>query len=142
MPSPSINKKTIERLTTIDEDIVSLKRSKNKLTIAQIQKKSGIDRKTIYNYTELKERCDQANHVQQLEDSHANPDAKRPIAGRKLLEQRYNNVKEEIKKEQEKNAKLLENNRQLVLEKDRLKSHIQMLQQKVERMNEQKLKQI
>ena len=33
-----------------------------------------------------------------------------------------------FKKEKKKNAKLLENNRQLVLEKDRLKSHIQMLQ--------------
>lgn len=142
MSSPSINKRTIERLKAIDEAIVNLKRGKNKLSIAQIAKKSGIARKTIYNHTELKERCDQAIYVQQLEDSNANPDAKRPVSGRELLEQRYKNVREELKKEQEKNAKLLENNRQLVLEKDRLKSHIQMLQQKIERMNEQKLKQI
>jgi len=142
MSSPSINKKTIERLKAIDESIVNLKRGKNKLSIAQIAKKSGIARKTIYNHVELKERCDQAIYIQQLEDSNANPDTKRPVSGRKLLEQRYKNVKEELKKEEEKNAMLLENNRQLVLEKDRLKSHIQMLQQKIERMNDQKLKQI
>lgn len=140
MSSQSTNNKTIERLKMIDEAIVNLKRGKNKLSIAKIAEKSGIARKTIYNYSELKERCDQAIHVQQLEESSINPNAKKPVSGRKLLEKGYNNVKEELKKEQEKNAKLLENNRQLVLEKDRLKSHIQMLQQKIERMNEQKLK--
>src|SRR5690625_208275 len=142
MSSPSVNKKIIERLTAIDEAIINLKRGKNKLSIAQIAKKSGIARKTIYNHAELKERCDQAIYVQQLGESSANPNAKRPVSGRKLLEQRYKSAKEELKKEQEKNAKLLENNRQLVLEKDRLKSHIQMLQQKIDRMNDQKLKQI
>jgi len=140
MSSPSINKRTIERLKAIDEAIVNLKRGKNKLSIAQIAKKSGIARKTIYNHAELKERCDQAIYIQQLEDSSANPDAKRPVSGRELLEQRYKNVREELKKEEEKNAMLLENNRQLVLEKDRLKSHIQMLQQKIEKMNNKKVK--
>lgn len=142
MSSQSINKRTIERLKAIDEAIVNLQRGKNKLSIAQIAKKSGIARKTIYNHAELKERCNQAIYVQQLGESSANPNAKRPVSGRELLEQRYKSAKEELKKEQEKNAKLLENNRQLVLEKDRLKSHIQMLQQKIERMNDQKLKQI
>lgn len=142
MSSQSINKRTIERLKAIDEAIVNLKRGKNKLSIALIAKKSGIARKTIYNHVELKERCDQAIYVQQIGESSANPNAKRPISGRELLDQRYKNVREDLKKEQEKNAKLLENNRQLVLEKDRLKSHIQMLQQKIERMNDQKLKQI
>lgn len=142
MSSQSTNNKTIERLKMIDEAIVNLKRGKNKLSIAQIAKKSGIARKTIYNHAELKERCNQAIYVQQLEVSNANPEAKRPVSGRELLEQRYKNVREELKKEQEKNAMLLENNRQLVLEKERLKSHIQMLQQKIERLNEQKIKQI
>ena len=142
MSSQFINKRTIERLKAIDEAIVNLQRGKNKLSIAQIAKKSGIARKTIYNHAELKERCNQAIYVQQLGESSANPNAKRPVSGRELLEQRYKSAKEELKKEQEKNAKLLENNRQLVLEKDRLKSHIQMLQQKIERMNDQKLKQI
>lgn len=137
MSSQSANNKTVERLNKIDEAIINLKRGKNKLSIAQIAKKAGIARKTIYNHTELKERCDQAIHVQQLEGSNVNPNAKKPVSGRKLLEQRYNNVKEELKKEQMKNAKLLENNRQLVLEKDRLKSHIQMLQQKIERLKNQ-----
>lgn len=142
MSSPSINKRTIERLKAIDEAIVNLKRGKNKLSIAQIAKKSGIARKTIYNHDELKERCDQAIYVQQLDENSTNPTAKRPVSGRELLNQRYQRTRQDLKKEKEKNAKLLENNRQLVLEKDRLKSHIQMLQQKIERMNDQKLKQI
>jgi len=58
------------------------------------------------------------------------------------LEQRYQKVKEELQNEHKKNARLLENNRQLVLEKERLNSHIQMLQQKIEKMNEQKVTQL
>lgn len=77
-----------------------------------------------------------------MEEAKRNPKNKKVLSGRKLLEDRYKRSKEELKKEQEKNAILLENNRQLVLEKDRLKSHIQILQQKIARMNEQKLKRI
>lgn len=54
----------MERLKKIDEAIVNLIRWKNKLSIDQIAKKSGIARKTIYNHAKLKERCDQAIHVQ------------------------------------------------------------------------------
>jgi len=142
MSSQSINKRTIERLKAIDEAIVNLQRGKNKLSIAQIAKRAGISRKTIYNHAELKERCNQAIHIEELEQSSTDPNATKPISGRKLLEQRYRNTKEELKKEQEKNTKLLENNRQLVLEKDRLKSHIQMLQQKIDRMTRGKIKKI
>lgn len=134
-----INNRTIARLKAIDEAIVNLKRGKNKLSIAQIAKKAGIARKTIYNHTELKERCDQAIHIQELEQSGKDPNAKKPITGRKLLEQRYRNTKKELKEEQIKNGMLLENNRQLVLEKDRLKSHILMLQQRVEKLKNQKV---
>lgn len=134
--------KSTDRLKKIDEAISNLKRGKNKLTISKIAEKAGIARKTIYNNPELKERCDQAIYLQQLEENSTDPKAKKPLSGRKLLEHRYRKVKAELKREKEKNAKLLENNRQLVLEKDRLKSHIQMLQQKVERLNEQKVKQI
>jgi len=134
--------KSEERLEKIDQAITNLKRGKNKLTIAKIAEKTGISRKTIYNNIELKERCSQAIHVQRMEESGKSPEVKKSVSGRKLLEQRYNKVKEQLQQEQEKNAKLLENNRQLVLEKDRLKSHIQMLQQKIEKMNEKKLKQI
>src|SRR5690625_6191777 len=76
--------KSEERLNKIDEAIVNLKRGKNKLSIAKIAEKSGIARKTIYNYSELKERCDQAIHVQQLEESSINQNAKKPVSGRKL----------------------------------------------------------
>lgn len=139
MSSQSINDKTSERLRAIDEAIVNLKRRKNKLSIAKI---AGISRKTIYNHAELKERCDQAIHVQQLEQDKKNTTDEKVLSRREILEDRYKRSKEDLKREQEKNAILLENNRQLVLEKDRLKSHIQMLQQKIERMNELKLKQI
>lgn len=142
MSSQSINDKTIERLKAIDEAIVNLKKGKNKLSIAQIAKKAGISRKTIYNHVELKERCDQSTYIHELEETKKKPNDQKVLSGRKLLEDRYRRSKEELKKEQEKNAKLLENNRQLVLEKDRLKSHIQILQQKIERINKQKLKQI
>lgn len=135
----SQNKKNIERLKEIDKAIVNLKRGKNKLSIAQIAKKAGIARKTIYNHAELKERCDQAIHIQELEEAKKNPNNKKVLSGRKLLEDRYRRSKEELKKEQEKNAMLLENNRQLVLEKDRLKSHIHMLQQQIERLKNQKV---
>lgn len=139
MSSQSINDKTSERLRAIDEAIVNLKRRKNKLSIAKI---AGISRKTIYNHAELKERCDQAIHVQQFEQDKKNTTDEKVLSRREILEDRYKRSKEDLKREQEKNAILLENNRQLVLEKDRLKSHIQMLQQKIERMNELKLKQI
>jgi len=139
MSSQSANNKTVESLNKIDEVIINLKRGKNKLAIARIAKKAGIARKTIYNHTELKERCDQAIHIQELEQSGKDPNAKKPITGRKLLEQRYINTKKELKEEHIKNAMFLENNRQLVLEKDRLKSHILMLQQRVEKLKNQKV---
>jgi len=135
----SQNKKNIERLKEIDKAIVNLKRGKNKLSIAQIAKKAGIARKTIYNHAELKERCDQAIHIQELEEAKKNPNNKKVLSGRKLLEDRYRRSKEELNKEQEKNSMLLENNRQLVLEKDRLKSHIHMLQQQIKRLKNQKV---
>lgn len=121
MSSQSINDKTSERLRAIDEAIVNLKRRKNKLSIAKI---AGISRKTIYNHAELKERCDQAIHVQQFEQDKKNTTDEKVLSRREILEDRYKRSKEDLKREQEKNAILLENNRQLVLEKDRLKSHI------------------
>lgn len=142
MASTKENAKTLERLEKIDEAIVNLKRGKNKLSIAQIAKKSGVARKTIYNHAALKERCDQAIHIQELGDSKDNekPLGKKQLSGRKLLEQRYEKSKKALNKEQEKNAMLLENNRQLVLEKDRLKSHIEMLQNKIQRIEAGKIK--
>src|SRR5690625_3490755 len=105
MSSQSTNSKTVERLKEIDEAIVNLKRGKNKLSISQIAKKAGISRKTIYNHAELKERCDQAIHVQEIEQNSKGSKAKNPVSGRRLLEQRYRNTKQRLKKEQEKNAK-------------------------------------
>src|SRR5699024_12341220 len=100
----------------------------------------GRARKTIDNHDELKERCDQGIPRQDWEHSNKNPNIKKPISGRELPEQRYSNTREELKKGHEKNAKLLETNRPLLLEKDRLKSHIQLLQSKIERLEAQKVK--
>jgi|SRR5699024_3454604 len=133
------NQKTVGRLNKIDKAIVNLKRGKNRLSIAQIAEKAGISRKTIYNHAELKERCDQAIHLQEIEQSNKDSNTTKSISSKEILEYRYQDTKEKFKKEKEKNKKLLENNRQLVLEKDRLKSHINMLQDKIERMDEQKI---
>src|SRR5699024_2403861 len=126
----------------IDDAILNLQKGKNKLSISKIAEKAGIARKTIYNNPELKERCDQAIQVQQMEQSNVHPKVKKPLSGRKLLEKRYSDTKIKLKEEQKKNAMLLENNRQLVLEKDQLKSHIRMLQNKIERNEKQKVKHI
>jgi len=135
-------KRVNERLEIIDDAILNLQKGKNKLSISKIAEKAGIARKTIYNNPELKERCDQAIQVQQMEQSNVHPKVKKPLSGRKLLEKRYSDTKIKLKEEQKKNAMLLENNRQLVLEKDQLKSHIRMLQNKIERNEKQKVKHI
>lgn len=139
MTSPDKTDQMLERLESIDQAITNLKRGKKKLSIAQIAKKAGIARKTIYNHSKLKERCDQAIHIQELENESIDSKKSKPISGRKLLEQRYEKSKDSLKKEREKNAKLLENNRQLVLEKAQLKSRIEMLQQQNERLRNQKV---
>src|SRR5690625_5001664 len=139
MSSLSTNNKTKRRLEKIDEAIVNLKRGKDKRSIAQIAKKAGIARKTIYNHAELKERCDQAIHIQELEEAKKNPNNKKVLSGRKLLEARYRRSKEELNKEQEKNSMLIENHRQFVLDKERLKSHSHMLQQQIKRLKNQKV---
>ncbi|MUK89340.1 hypothetical protein GMD78_13305 [Ornithinibacillus sp. L9] len=137
-----------EMLNRIDQAISNLRRGKKKLSISKIAEKAGIARKTIYNRPEIKQRCDQAILIQD-EQSKAEQEVaassvpqveNRPLTGRKLLEERYRKSREDLKLEREKNAKLLENNRELVLEKAELKNRIQMLQQQMERLKAQKVK--
>lgn len=142
------NDKQQDMLIRIDQAITNLRRGKKKLSISKVAEKAGIARKTIYNHPELKQRCDQAIHIQEeqnkaLQEVAAGSvtEAKtKPLTGRKLLEERYRKSREELKLEREKNAKLLENNRQLVLEKAELKNRIEMLQNQIRRLREQKVK--
>ncbi|MDV2581589.1 HTH domain-containing protein [Alkalibacillus haloalkaliphilus] len=124
-----------ELLDKIEEAITSLRRGKKKLSITLIADRAGISRKTIYNHIELKERCNQAITIQKQESQNGGtkPTTSSPITSRKLLEDRYKKAKIEIKKEKEKNAKLLENNRQLVIENATLKSRIEDLQERVDK---------
>lgn len=129
--------KTQERLERIDEAITNLKKGKQKLSISKIAKKAGIARKTIYNNLELKERCDQAIETESISGGMMVGDKR--ISYREKMNQRYVKVKQNLEKEKEKNAILLENNRQLVLEKSQLLAHIDLLQQKIETMTRQKV---
>ncbi|TRM11039.1 hypothetical protein FH966_04470 [Lentibacillus cibarius] len=144
-----VNDKQQEMLKKIDQAISNLRRGKKKLSISKIAEKAEIARKTIYNRPELKQRCEQAIHIQEEQNrageevaasSVPQVEKNRPLTGRKLLEERYRRSREDLKLERERNAKLLENNRQLVLEKAELKNRIQMLQQQADRLNAQKVK--
>lgn len=134
-------------LERIDQAIMNLKRGKQKLTISKIAEKASIARKTIYNRPELRQRCDQAIHIQEQKMQSPNadrnsevPNNKPPLSSNKLLEKRYTKVKGELRIEQEKNAKLLENNRKLIIEKDQLKGRIVFLEERIEKMNKNKVK--
>jgi len=137
MTSMNKKQKTQERLERIDEAITNLKKGKQKLSISKIAKKAGIARKTIYNNLELKERCDQAIETESISGGMMVGDKR--ISYREKMNQRYVKVKQNLEKEKEKNAILLENNRQLVLEKSQLLAHIDLLQQKIETMTRQKV---
>ncbi|GIQ70056.1 hypothetical protein DUZ99_09460 [Xylanibacillus composti] len=130
-----------ENLEKIEKAITNLRRGKNKLTISNIAKKSGVPRRTIYNRPELKERCDQAILIQEeLEQASKEAAAGTEPAklyGSKLLQFRYEKVKNELKEQKIINAKILENNRKLVIEKDEMKGTIQRLQEDNERLREQ-----
>src|SRR5699024_10019151 len=111
MTSMNKKQKRQERLERIDEAITNLKKGKQKLSISKIAKKASIARKTIYNNLELKERCDQAIATESISGGMMVGDKR--ISYREKMNQRYVKVKQNLEKEKEKNAILLENNRQL-----------------------------
>lgn len=143
----TINAKQQNMLNKIDQAITNLKRAKTKLSISKIAEKANIARKTIYNHPFLRERCEQAIKIQleqnrSLNEVSASLEMNRPLSGKKLLEERYKKIKEKLKIEQEKNAKLLENNRKLVLEKALLKNKIEILQSQIEQLRGRKIRKI
>lgn len=136
--------KELDMLGRIDEAITNIKRGKQKLTISRIAEKAKTARKTIYNRPELKLRCDQAIQIQEQQNLSVKEIAAKqklnggspPLSGNKLLEERYRKARDNLKLQHEKNAKLLENNRKLVIEKDQLKGRIVYLEERIQKMKD------
>lgn len=124
--------------------IESIKKGRKKLTITEIAKRAGIARKTIYNRPELKQRCDQEILLQKqasgIEQNVNKATSSRPKTRYKLLEKRYNKVKNKLDEEKKNNMKLLNNNKNLVLEKEQLNTKIIMLERKIDRLNNEKIR--
>lgn len=144
-------KDELSQLEQVRNAITNLRRGNQRLYIATIAEKAGIARRTIYNRPELKQLCDQAIKLQNLkvdpetiaeDSSGGNQQVRRVNTKYENLEHRYKNLRELYKKEQEKNAILLHNNKTVVLEKEQLKSKIVMLEEKIERINMSKVKNI
>ncbi|EST51888.1 transposase [Brevibacillus panacihumi W25] len=145
MSDPSKENKLVT-LERIEQAITNLRKGKKKLSISAIAKKAGIERKTIYNRPDLKERCDQAILLQMEIEKGAEEIAATAIetstrpSGKRLLENRYEKVKQALQNEKEKNEKLLEICRKHVIEKAQLKSRIEYLENKIQELRERQLK--
>ncbi|MGK9253135.1 hypothetical protein [Paenibacillus pasadenensis] len=145
MSDPSKENKLVT-LERIEQAITNLRKGKKKLSISAIAKKAGIERKTIYNRPDLKERCDQAILLQmEIEKgteeiaATVTETSTRP-SGKRLLENRYEKVKQALQNEKEKNEKLLEICRKHVIEKAQLKSRIEYLENKIQELRDRQLK--
>lgn len=138
MANPSNNSISIEQ---IDKAISLLKRSKKKkLTISSIAEKAGIERRTIYNRPDLKERCLQAIGIQQEIDL-ANKELAASQEPKKKRTRLSTKEKIQTLQEQLEDAKtvvkqVLEQNRNLVLEKQELISTITILQEEIAKLKE------
>jgi hypothetical protein len=145
MSDPSKENKLVT-LERIEQAITNLRKGKKKLSISAIAKKAGIERKTIYNRPDLKERCDQAILLQMEIEKGAEEIAATAIetstrpSGKRLLENRYEKVKQALQNEKEKNEKLLEICRKHVIEKAQLKSRIEYLENKIQELRDRQLK--
>ena len=145
MSDPSKENKLVTR-ERIEQAITNLRKGKKKLSISAIAKKAGIERKTIYNRPDLKERCDQAILLQMEIEKGAEEIAATAIetstrpSSKRLLENRYEKVKQALQNEKEKNEKLLEICRKHVIEKAQLKSRIEYLENKIQELRDRQLK--
>lgn len=133
MSDPSKENKLVT-LERIEQAITNLRKGKKKLSISAIAKKAGIERKTIYNRPDLKERCDQAILLQMEIEKGAEEIAATAIetstrpSGKRLLENRYEKVKQALQNEKEKNEKLLEICRKHVIEKPHAGSRARLIE--------------
>ncbi|REE81234.1 hypothetical protein A8990_11968 [Paenibacillus taihuensis] len=127
-------------LEKVDRAITNLKRGNHKLTIAGIAKKAGIERKTIYNRPDLKERCTQAIAIQKelVKGPHEVDDGVKLKSSENLADQK-DRLKRELEKVKNGNAKLLENNRKLVLEKHELLAQIESMQELIKELRNKKV---
>lgn len=127
--------------------INQLRKDNQKITIASVSKLSGISRKTFYNNPELKQLCEQAKSIQNQKPVNPNSvnetmELKKPLSRIEIVENRYLKVKKQLEKSKAKNDALLINNKELVLEKEQLNSKISMLEKKIKRMTDDKVKKL
>lgn len=143
-----MSKKTNQEL--VQDAIVSLKQGRNKLTIKNIAERANISRKTIYNNPEIRNICNQEIEIQKQQAySHLNDEEKEKIGIKsgylnktKVLEARYLKTKNESADLKRKNDLLLLENNKIVLEKEQLNSKISMLEKKMKRMTDDKVKKL
>lgn len=134
-----------ESFEKVKKAIVSIKRSKDKMSINKIAKKAGIERKTIYNNPDILQYCKQEIEVQnELKKASEEVSAtiespQKPSSSRQILERRYNKAKEKLKIEQDKNAKLLYQNNELVLKNHDLIARIESLERYIQNEGKNKI---
>lgn len=126
----------------IDKAIAKLKRSNTKLTVAKIAETAQIERKTIYNRPDLRERCTQAIELQKVrkdeQEGVAVPDDQHPLKKRNLTVQNKKLITENERLKM-KYTKTLEQNRLMVLEIQDKQSQIDILQDEIRRLKEAKV---
>jgi hypothetical protein len=130
----------LNELEKINDAILKLKRSKIEISIMSIAKKSGVNRRMIYRKKELKERCMEAmgvaNELKIAKEEIASTGVKKK---RYTIAEKYENSQKELEISRIANAKLLENNRQYIIEEQRLKARITMLESRIEDMKNKKV---
>lgn len=120
-----------ETVEKVQKAIQKLRKSDSKMSISKIAQAAGLERKTIYNNASLLEKCKQAIELQKLSlHLEEQENIHKKSVRQNTLEERYKKVKEELKQEREKNAKLLHNNKELVLENYNLQSRIIYFEEK------------
>jgi hypothetical protein len=131
----------------VEQAITNLKRGKKKLSIAKIAEKAGVERKTIYNNPDIREFCNQAIQIQKgKQEAKAgvadSPGENKVPSERERLKDRVRKLTEGLAIEQEKNSKILEKDRQLVVENAQLKSRVEMLENQIRGEREKKVRKI
>lgn len=119
-----------ETIEKVQKAIKKLSKFDSKLSISKIAKEAGLERKTIYNNASLLEKCKQAIELQRLSQLPIEETTRKQSMRQNTLEERYKRLKEDLKNEREKNAMLLHNNKELVLENHNLESKIVYLEEK------------
>lgn len=130
-------------LDKINDAIKKLNRSKVKMSIKSIATKSGVSRRTIYRRNELKVRCLEAMGIENdLKIAKEEIAATTMKKKRYTITEKYERIKIELATSKTANEMLLENNRQLVIEKQRLLARQVILEARIEDMRNKNVKTI